>query len=140
MSDKKTSESLINPYFISAGISGLLSSILDNLCKKITFFNEYQSLINTCIPPVSILVAYLIAHLISIFHAYSFTERQALTKLKARKKEIKKLLDQDKDEMNTDTKNTLITELNEIICEISSIGKSNTKFHLSENNVEPNDK
>ncbi|MCO6555529.1 MAG: hypothetical protein J6572_11050 [Gilliamella sp.] len=140
MSDKKTSESLINPYFISAGISGLLSSILENLCKKITLFNEYQSLINTCIPPVSILVAYLIAHLISIFHTYSFAERQVLSKLKARKKIIKKLLDQEQGEMNADTKNKLTTELNEIICEISSIGKSNTKFHLSENNVKPDDK
>lgn len=136
MDEQKKSNLLVNPLIISAPISAALTAIIDNLSKKIDWIVDYHIIINTFIPALSIGISLIIVYITSKFSTYSFQELQALAKLKARKKVILKLLNEEEKTMDKKTQKELRNELNEIYITISMLGKSNTHVNIDKNNIE----
>ena len=130
MDQQKKSNFLVNPLVLSGVISGMISTVIDALSKTQNWVNSYHNILNVFIPPFSIMLSLLIAYITSRFSSYTFEERLAISKLNARKNNIKKMLDEEK-EMSEKTKNTLKAELNEIYITISTIGKSNIHIDLN---------
>ncbi len=119
MSEKKTNI-LQNPFILSAGISGILSAIA-SICS---FDADTMTIVNVVIPPLSLTLSYVMAWITAKFYTLSIQEQQALSKLKAREKRIRKELK--KDGISEAMQKKLEKELDDIVWEKSQIGKENT--------------
>lgn len=119
MSEKKTNI-LQNPFILSAGISGILSAI----ASIGSFDADTMKIVNVVIPPLSLALSYMMAWITAKFYTLSIQEQQALSKLKAREKRIRKELK--KGGISQTMQKKLEKELDDIVWEKSQIGKENT--------------
>lgn len=109
-----------NPVMLATGIATILSALASSL-----YFNpQTMKMINTCIPPLSIILSYVIAWLTAKIYPFSIDEQRALSRLDARQKIICNELK--KGNISKITQEKLKQELEDIVLQKSQIGKSGT--------------
>lgn len=126
MEDKKTTI-FQNPLLLSAAISGMLGA----LASTYPFDAVIIKVINVAIPPISIVLSYVLAWVIAKFYTLSVAEQLALSRLKAREKRIRE--DLKIGGMSPNTQKKLEKELDDIIWEKSQIGKAGSIVSESDN-------
>lgn len=126
MEDKKTTI-FQNPLLLSAAISGILGA----LAGTYPFDEGVIKVINIAIPPISIVLSYVLAWVTAKFYTLSVAEQLALSRLKAREKRIRK--DLKTGGMSPNTRKKLEKELDDIIWEKSQIGKAGSIVSESDN-------
>lgn len=128
MEDKKATI-FQNPLLWSAAISGMLST----LASTYPFDLGTMKVINVFIPPLGIILSYVLALVTAKLYTLSVPEQLALSRLKAREKRIRK--DLKIGGMSLKTQENLEKELDDIIWEKSQIGKTGSvvsESHLND--------
>ena len=119
MGDKKATI-FQDPFLLSAAISGILGALIGTYPLDA----GVMKVINVVIPPVSIVLSYVLAWIIAKFYTLSVAEQLALSRLTAREKRIRK--DLKAGDMSTETQEILKKELDNIILEKSQIGRTDS--------------
>jgi len=117
MEDKKPTI-FQNPLVLSTAISGILSAVV-SVCS---FGAGAMKIINVAIPPISIILSYILAWVTAKFYTLSVPEQPALSKMEAREKRIRK--DLKAGGISPGIQKKLEKELDDIVWEKSQIGKA----------------
>lgn len=113
-----------NPNILAMGIASILSAIVNH----IEWFHPFQAIINTILPVVSMMLAYIIALLTAKLYTFTPVETQALARCNKRIKLIKATLK--KENLAPEVREAYEKQLNQVFLEKIQIGKSDTKIDL----------
>lgn len=119
MAEKKT-DIWLTPVATSAAFATFLSLIAGHFHLD----EDHTKLVNTLIPPLSLLLSYGFSWLTAKFYTFSIAEIRALSRLKAREKLVRGELK--KGGISTKLQKELQKELDDIVRAKSQIGKSDS--------------